>query len=509
MSKKKVISLFLLVSSYVFAQEIRLDPFLSNRFEIAEIQTDTLIFSAVKPFYYPQNLGDSLKNTWFFQDNINFVRIKKSDFDLTINPVFYFSIGADNSDSTHSYYRNTRGGELFAKIGDKWSAYLQVLETQEEFPLYIQEAIAEQKSIPQALSYKPFKTTAYDYNVSRGFVAYQGKYTRIKFGHDKLFIGDGYQSLVFSDYVPPHFQLQLRTKIWKLEYLNHWGELLDFEYNKPDIAGPFTKKYIGLHQLSFAPRNNIRIRAFESVVWKERLELQYLNPIIFYRAIEFSLGSPDNVLMGTSFRWDIKKTIRLYSQIVLDDFNFGNRNVGQGWWGNKFSLQGGIKIYEPFQIPNLVLQAEANAVRPYTYAHNDTVINYSHFKLPLAHTYGANLRDFHFLVYYSFWKNKVNLRLRYSLTQQGIDPDTLNYGSNIFISDSYNRPLDYGVKLLQGTRQDISMLEAIATIKPFKIPLFVDVIFYKRDLKNPRKTRSDIGGRLNLRYSVALRDFRR
>ncbi len=506
---RKVCQIFIVLLSYGFAQEIRLDPFRLNQTEIQNIHSDSLNFSFTKPYVLPSNRVDTLKNTWFFQDNTNLIHLEKKDFSLIVNPIFYFSAGADNTDSTYKYYRNTRGGELFAQIGKRWSAYLQVLETQEIFPGYISDAIAEQKSIPQALRYKPFKNTGYDYNISRGFVAYQGKYVRVKFGHDKLFLGDGYQSLIFSDYVPPHFQLQVRTKIWKLEYLNHWGELTEFDPNKPDAAGPYTKKYIGLHQLSFAPKKNIRIRAFESVVWKERIELQYLNPLIFYRAVEFALGSPDNILLGASLRWDIKKTIRLYSQFVLDDFNFGNRNIGKGWWGNKYSLQGGMKIYEPFHLKNLVFQAETNFIRPYTYSHNDTVINYSHYKLPLAHPYGANLRDFHFLVYYSFWKNKINLRLRYSLTQKGIDADSLNYGGNIFTSNATNRPTDYGVKLLQGTLLNISMWEGIVSFQPFKIPLFVDIVIYKRTENSDLESSSTVGGRLNLRYSVALRDFRR
>ena len=502
--------------AYSQTTEILTTDFLINDIEIQEIKNskDTFLFTGVKPLpaeYLPQTFlpkQNPIHKKFLLQDKENLFVKKTNDFQLTVNPVLYFSAGQDRSqDSTLNLYRNTRGLEVKTQIGKKLKAYLRVTETQERFPFYIQQAIREQNSIPNAARYKIFKQTGYDYNISRGYIVYNAsKYLRIKFGHDKLFIGDGYQSLIFSDYAPPHLMLQLRTKVWKLDYLNHWGELVDFDYRKPDAAGPYTKKYIALHQLSYAPVNNIRVRLFESVVWKERFELQYLNPIIFYRAVEFSLGSPDNVLIGTSFRWDIFKTVRLYSQLVLDDYNFSKRTQGKNWWGNKYAIQGGIKIYEPLNIKNLILQAETNYIRPYTYAHSDSVINYSHYKQPLSHPYGANLQDFHFLAYYKFWKKKINIRFRFSITRKGEDIDTLNYGGNIFLSNSYNRPQDFNVKTLQGKLNTIKMLEFTASVKPFSVPLFFDVVVFSRQdlyLKN------NFGAFLNMRYAIPFRDFRR
>ena len=107
------------------------------------------------------------------------------------------------------------------------------------------------------------------------------------------------------------------------------------------------------------------------------------------------------------------------------------------------------------------------------------------------------------------------MRLRYSLTQQGMDSDSLNYGGNIFRNNALYRPWDFGVTIRQGNLQKYSVAEAWIAVQPFlKLPLFLDFVFYLR--KNelnlggtaPSQTKTQ-GGYIALRYSVAFRDFRR
>ena len=67
----------------------------------------------------------------------------------------------------------------------------------------------------------------------------------------------------------------------------------------------YPKKYISSHYLSYNFTNKFNISLFESVVWRmnhapevRALMLVSLNPIAMLRPIEFSLNSPDNVLIG-------------------------------------------------------------------------------------------------------------------------------------------------------------------------------------------------------------------
>ena len=56
---------------------------------------------------------------------------------------------------------------------------------------------------------------------------------------------------------------------------------------------------------------------------QNQFELQYLNPVIFYRMVEQILGSPDNAMIGLNVSYDIKNRIRVYGQLLLDELNLG------------------------------------------------------------------------------------------------------------------------------------------------------------------------------------------
>jgi hypothetical protein len=106
---------------------------------------------------------------------------------------------------------------------------------------------------------------------------------------------------------------------------------------------------------------------------------------MFLRVAEHQNGSADNAIVGFDAKANIAKTLQIYSQLTLDEFKLSEVTGGNGWWGNKFGVQMGVKYIDAFKIRNLDLQAEYNVVRPYTYSHSDSVANYTHYNQPLAH----------------------------------------------------------------------------------------------------------------------------
>ena len=51
-------------------------------------------------------------------------------------------------------------------------------------------------------------------------------------------------------------------------------------------------------------------------------DVNYLNPIIFYRAIEFETGQDaGNAILGASAKYKWNDKINLYSQFILDEFS--------------------------------------------------------------------------------------------------------------------------------------------------------------------------------------------
>lgn len=218
----------------------------------------------------------------------------------------------------------------------------------------------------------------------------------------------------------------------------------------------FRLKYGTFHYLSWNVTRRVNIGLFEAVIWKgnqgndvRSFDPNYLNPVIFYRPVEFSLGSPDNVLMGGSFKIKVAKNGQFYGQVLLDEFVLHNVLSHNGWWGNKQGLQGGFKEFQLFGVKNLSFQTEADYVRPYTYSHGNPQENYSNYGLPLSDPEGANFFE---SASFLTWFHK-NMLIQGSLVvyYYGADTGSKDYGQNIFISYD-NHLSDYGNYVGQGAR---------------------------------------------------------
>ena len=238
--------------------------------------------------------------------------------------------------------------------------------------------------------------------------------------------------------------------VWHIKYVWQVGSGLDRDSLDYGV-NTRRRKYFALHYLDWQATKWLNVQLFETVIWaqysekyRRGLELAYMNPIVFYRPIEFDMGSPDNVIMGGGIVLRPIKHLSLYSQLVLDEFKIKEIRAGRGWWGNKFGLQAGVKYY----MPRAYFLVEANAVRPFTYSHNLPISNYGMDRQPLAHPAGANfvelVIDSRYLlnndVYFSFYANYL---------RKGLNSDSINYGSDIYLSYDYQRR-EYGNELLSG-----------------------------------------------------------
>ena len=270
-------------------------------------------------------------------------------------------------------------------------------------------------------------------------------------GYDRNFIGSGRRSLFLSDYGKPMPFGQIRAKFWHMEYS------VNYQFLSENFNGQRQSKYITNHHLSWNILPWLNFGVFEAVVFQPKdtllnrgYDAEYLNPFVFFRPQEYSMGSSDNVIIGASLNATIKK-MTIYSQVIIDEFLLSEIRERRGWWANKFGVQLGVKG----QITNkLSYRFEGNIVRPYTFSHLTPMQVYGHRNSPLAHPYGSNFAE----VLTEFnWSNNINpkLKLRFfaSFGIRGLDTDSLNYGSDIY--ESYiNRANDLGNYIGQGTKQN-------------------------------------------------------
>jgi hypothetical protein len=213
---------------------------------------------------------------------------------------------------------------------------------------------------------------------------------------------------------------------------------------------------------------------FENIVWRGTdtnqarvFDVNYLNPVIFFRPVEYAVGSPDNSFLGLNLSGIIKKQLRLYGQIGLDEFFLKEIRARRGWWANKQGWQLGARWINALRVKGLQVLAEYNQVRPYTYTHGVPDQNYAHYAYPLAHPLGANFREFIGSV--SLRRNQWELLIHGMSAAMGRDSldRTSNVGQNIFLSYT-TRHAEYGHKTGQGLKT--RMLQSHIRFTYFVLP---------------------------------------
>ena len=423
--------------------------------------------------------------------NEHLVQLQGKAYWFTVDPVFDLQVGKDTDADFSSTYNNTRGFVVQGGLGEKFSFFASVFESQGRFADYVNRYAESLKAfgpdpaiVPGRGIGKRFKTDSYDYPVAEGYLSYApAKFINIQFGHGKNFIGDGYRSLLLSDVTSPHPFLKLNTKFWKIKYTNTWMWLKDV---RPEVTedGAFLTKYIANHYLSWNVSKRFNLGLFESVMWRDTndrgFDINYLNPVIFYRAIEFQTGqAAGNAILGASAKYKWNDNINIYSQFVLDEFSLEDVKAGEKSWKNKFGYQIGVKYFNAFKVDNLLLQFEYNRVRPFTYSHNTIVLNYANFNQPMAHLWGANFSEAILIGRYKYKRWYADAKLIFGV--RGLDfndgTDNFSYGGDIY--RNYNdRPFDNGVEIGQGNKANIfnGNLQAGYMINPASnLKVFTDI----------------------------------
>jgi hypothetical protein len=419
-----------------------------------------------------------------YRKKSDFAHVDNPDFDLHVNPVLYLGAGKD-SRLSQSLFINTRGVEIRGMIDKKVGFYTYFTDNQAILPAYVNDALSLYNVyvVPHEGFWKTYKNGGVDFFQARGYIDFNiSKSIYMQFGNDRTFIGNGFRSLIFSDYSPPNLFLRANVKVWKLNYMFQLNRLTA---DAMGTAGGSTAnknypvKFMAFHHLSLNIGKKFNLGLFESVVFtpqdtinKNTFQLNYLNPVIFYRAVEQQGGSPDNVLLGGEFKWNAAKQLSFYGQIVIDEFVLKELKAGNGWWANKFALQGGLKYIDVLNVSNLDIQLEANLIKPYTYSHDSQYSNYSNYNQSLAHPLGANLLEGVAIVRYQPFP-KLNLIAKTFYTKIGRDTTKVNWGSDILKNNSTHQ-IDYGNKVGQGVSNTIAFVDLTASYM-LKHNFFIDL----------------------------------
>jgi hypothetical protein len=434
----------------------------------------------------------------------NLFEVNTPDLFLAINPVVYFAAGKEKGND-NNLYQNTRGLTLRGIIDKKIGFNLYFTDNQERDPSYIMDYVYATRALPGEGN---IKTSAYnhsgelDYFDARGSATWAfGKHVDMQFGFDQNVIGDGYRSLLLSDFSNSATFLKTNFKIWKLNYESVLMELYTPHANLGDVI--LGKKYGRFSDISINTNGWFNAGLFEGVIFatKNKFNGQYILPVMFYRPFG-SAGSNANAVYGLHAKANLANHLQLYGQAAFDGFHLGGDS-----WNNTNGFQAGLKYIDVFGLYNTDIQVEYNQVRPYTYASNDSISNYTHYNLPLAHPLGANFREV-----LAILKMQPLPKLRLSATFihyfQGLDSAGLNYGSNPF--ENYDtRPGDDGFNIGIGNRATCNLISGLASYE-LKENLFIDLsaTYRKYTLaSNTLAPNESTSIMLAIRWNIAHRDF--
>lgn len=408
-----------------------------GRLKISDVDAYNLNIAMKNNFEWRKDFGDSsLKFKYIFSKQIAthppYFGIKQDNFSAYVTPLVSLQTGKDNN-INKELFNYIRGFSVRGQLTKNLGYYTTFTSAREVVPLYVTQYIDSLRAFPNQGYFKKPTRNGYDYYDARGGIMLRAsKNIDLQFAYDKVFIGNGFRSLILSDFSNSFLFLKANFHFWKLNYYTLLAQMVA---THADISNDYEypKKYDAFHMLEYNAKW-FTLGFFENIMFdrSKGFELSYLNPFILYSSMQRNLGSPDKATVGFNLKANISSKTQLYGQFIINEFIFDDFiHPKQGSWENKQAYQLGWKQLNLFGVPNLDLQAEVNFIRPFVYTHNDSATSFTHYNQPLAHPLGANLREFISIIKYQPF-NKLKFQLKSIYTEQGLDSAGLNMGGNIF-----------------------------------------------------------------------------
>lgn len=423
-----------------------------------------------------------VSNKWLTRKlfNEHLVQVEKEDHTFYLDFLPDLNIGGDVVGSNRrTTWLNTRGFQAGLTIKNKFSLYVNAFENQGVFPDYLTAYMDRNDVVMGQGTVKHQSNNKKDWMYATANLMYDvNPYLQVTLAYDKNHIGDGYRSVLLSDFSSNYAHLKLTGKIGNVQYTSIWAymndpknprlgpEGLGDEENPEESRLGDGIKWGAFQYLDYNVTKRLSIGFFQSVIWANRnqagyrgFDFNYALPVAFLRPIESNnSSSPDKMFLGLNTKYKVLKNTAVYGQFLLGEFTAKEFFSNNGYIHNKWGAQIGARAFDIFGVTNLNVLGEYNLVRPYTYQHFVSISNYSNHGEPLAHPRGANFRELVGIANYRW--NRLNFALQGVYSLYGTDPATgENMGGDIFKSYR-DYPSRYGNKIGQGVRNNLFYIDA-------------------------------------------------
>ncbi len=249
------------------------------------------------------------------------------------------------------------------------------------------------------------------------YLKFRLPWLELQLGQDTLQWGPGYHdSLLISKNPLAMDMIKLQAKYKSVTFTAFTGIL-------EDMATDINDKYISGHRVEGYFWDRFGFGISEVVVYGNRFEPGYLNPVNIYLINEQPIsradgrvdGSGDNVLMSVDMRLRPVDDFEIYGELMVDD---GNPAANFKHWDTKFGILGGIYLTDPFGIPDTDFQAEYAFINQYAYTHVNPVNVYKHFTTPIGHQIGSDADNL-WLELRHRWTYRLETVFGYELERHG------------------------------------------------------------------------------------------
>jgi hypothetical protein len=142
-----------------------------------------------------------------------------------------------------------------------------------------------------------------------------------------------------------------------------------FTWFHGQLRGKPDRKWVSAHRVEFSPFKGAGFGIHDAVVYADRgLEPGYLNPVMPFVFSQHSLGDRDNVVFGLDAALSRIRGLKLYGEMLVDDFT-SPWGIFSNAWSNKIAFTAGALWTNPAGMRDSQLRIEYTRIDPFVYTH--------------------------------------------------------------------------------------------------------------------------------------------
>lgn len=431
---RNILSIFLFISVIQNSYAQLLSPLANEetrRIEQLMNKAEDMPFTVIKPYDDSQLKAsarqDSLflfpatslpHKTWLgrklFHESL--LQVDSSKYYLFADPIFDFGFGRENTGG--KTWVNTRGFRLGGRLGKYCAFGSDFYENQAVFNSALDSKIQETMVVP-GQGRGRVKGNTWDYSHSSGYLSFMPLKTfNVQVGTGKTFTGDGYRSLLLSDaaFNYPYFRFTWQSKVWMYSWT--MASIQDLNISNENDNFPFGRRTISEHLLSVNLLKRVQISVIKCEIYdnpdttgRMKTDVGMFNPVIMPSVSAVNSHS----LWGINLKLKVTDQLWMYNQCLIDNL-FSKNPLRTG-------IQLGLKYFDMLGIKGLYLQTEYNRISAYAYSSSGKILDWIHYKEPLAHPYGNNFQELVALVSYSWRRWQVGSHTNYARQLKNITDD--------------------------------------------------------------------------------------